>query len=97
MAFEIGAYGYLIKPFTENEICITLAGALRRRELEVARRSHLRGLERTVSRLTGVQAIVSSLATAALSPRAVARRRAPSDCREQFHCPTRRLAPTSSA
>lgn len=68
MAFEIGAYGYLIKPFTENEICITLAGALRRRELEAARRSHLRGLERTVTRLTSVQGVVSTLAAAALGP-----------------------------
>ena len=66
MAFEIGVYGYLIKPFTENEICITLAGALRRRELEAARRSHLRGLERTVTRLTGVQGVVSRLAAPTL-------------------------------
>jgi putative two-component system response regulator len=63
MAFEIGAYGYLVKPFAPNEICITLAGALQRRDLESARRSHLRGLERTVSRLARVQGVVSQLET----------------------------------
>jgi putative two-component system response regulator len=62
LAFEIGAYGYLIKPFTANEICITLSGALRRRELEAARRSHLRGLERTMTRLRGVRGVVSHIA-----------------------------------
>jgi putative two-component system response regulator len=61
LAFEIGAYGYLIKPFTTNELCITLAGALRRRELEEARRSHLSGLERTVTRLRSVPGVVSHL------------------------------------
>ena len=42
-AYNIGAYGYLIKPFTVNEICITLASALRRSELEAARRSDSAG------------------------------------------------------
>ncbi|MFZ0666007.1 MAG: response regulator [Acidimicrobiales bacterium] len=59
LAFDIGAFGYLIKPFTTNEICITLDGALRRRELEAARRSHLRGLEQTVTRLSSVHSFVS--------------------------------------
>ena len=36
MAFEIGAYGYLIKPFTKDELLMALAGALRRRELQSA-------------------------------------------------------------
>jgi putative two-component system response regulator len=61
LAFAIGAYGYLIKPFTTNELCITLDGALRRRELEAARRSHLRGLERTVTRLRSVHGVVSRI------------------------------------
>jgi len=60
-AYDIGAYGYLIKPFTVNEICITLASVLRRSELEAVRRSHLRGLERTVARLRRVQGVVSDL------------------------------------
>jgi putative two-component system response regulator len=61
LAFEIGAYGYLIKPFTTNEIRITLDGALRRRELEAERRSHLRGLEQTVTRLRSVHDVVSHI------------------------------------
>jgi len=67
-AYDIGAYGYLIKPFTVNEIFITLASALRRSELEAARRSHLSGLERTVARLRRVHSVVSDIeAGAALS------------------------------
>ncbi len=61
LAFEIGAYGYLIKPFTPNEIRIALGGALRRRELEAARRTHLRGVERTVTRLGRVQSVLSRI------------------------------------
>jgi len=51
LAFEMGAYGYLIKPFTADEILITLAGALRRRELETVRQSQIDGLEQTVTHL----------------------------------------------
>jgi len=64
-AYDIGAYGYLIKPFTANEIRITLASALRRSELEAARRSHLRGLERTVARLRRVHSAVADIEAAA--------------------------------
>jgi putative two-component system response regulator len=60
-AYDIGAYGYLIKPFTVNEIRITVASALRRSELEAARRSHLGGLERTVARLRRVHGVVSDI------------------------------------
>jgi putative two-component system response regulator len=60
-AYDIGAYGYLIKPFTVNEIRITLDSALRRSELEAARLSHLRGLERTLARLTRVHGVVSDI------------------------------------
>ena len=42
-AFEMGVYGYLVKPFTPNEIRITVESALRRRELE---QSHARLEER---------------------------------------------------
>jgi signal transduction histidine kinase len=37
-ALEMGASGYLVKPFTPNEVRITVESALRRRELEHARR-----------------------------------------------------------
>ncbi len=36
-AIDMGAYGYLVKPFTPNEVRITVDAALRRRELEQAR------------------------------------------------------------
>ncbi len=65
LAFEMGAYGYLIKPFTANEILITLAGALRRRELETVRQSQLDGLEQTVARLGTLHGVVDDIARAA--------------------------------
>ncbi len=37
-AFAMGAYGYLVKPFTPNEVRITVESALRRRELDQTRR-----------------------------------------------------------
>jgi putative two-component system response regulator len=58
-AFETGAYGYLIKPFTTNEILIALAGALRRRELEADRRIDVRGFERNVTRLRSLRGVLS--------------------------------------
>jgi putative two-component system response regulator len=67
-AYEIGAYGYLIKPFTVNEVRITLASALRRGELEAGRQSHLRGLERTVARLSRVNGAVSDIEAGATVP-----------------------------
>ena len=36
-ALEMGAYGYLVKPFTPNELRITVASALRRHSLERSR------------------------------------------------------------
>ena len=32
-ALEMGAYGYLIKPFETNELLINVANALRRRDI----------------------------------------------------------------
>lgn len=61
LAFEIGAYGYLIKPFTPNELLIALAGALRRRELETVRRREIRALERTVGRLKTLRSVVAGI------------------------------------
>jgi putative two-component system response regulator len=63
LAVETGAYGYLTKPFTANEIQITLAGALRRGELEGARRSQARDLEQTVTRLRAVHGLLVGLET----------------------------------
>jgi putative two-component system response regulator len=44
-ALELGAYGYLIKPFPSNELLINVANALRRRELEIQHGSYERQLE----------------------------------------------------
>jgi DNA-binding NarL/FixJ family response regulator len=48
-AFNLGAAGYLTKPFEANELLINLACAVRRRDLDSARRVHLRTLETTLA------------------------------------------------
>lgn len=52
LALDIGAYGYVIKPFTPNEIAIAVANALRRRELEIAFRTQAVRLEQAVAQRT---------------------------------------------
>jgi putative two-component system response regulator len=47
-ALEMGAYGYIIKPFEPNEVLIGVANALRRRDLEVENRNHRLRLEQMV-------------------------------------------------
>lgn len=47
-----GAYGYVPKPFSPNELLIKVANALRRRELEIESRNHLEKLEKLVSQRT---------------------------------------------
>jgi cyclic di-GMP phosphodiesterase len=47
-ALEIGAYGYILKPFESNEILINVANALRRRRLEIENKAHRERLELTV-------------------------------------------------
>lgn len=42
---EAGVYGYIVKPFSRNLVLITVANALRRRELEMRARSSLENLE----------------------------------------------------
>lgn len=44
-AIEVGAFGYIIKPFESNEVLINVANALRRRRLEVENRLHRENLE----------------------------------------------------
>lgn len=44
-AYELGAAGYLLKPFDPNEIRIYVANTLRLRELEIANTTHLARLE----------------------------------------------------
>ena len=52
-ALDVGAYGYVIKPFEANEIVINVANALRRRTLELDNRTHRDNLERLVRERTG--------------------------------------------
>jgi putative two-component system response regulator len=51
-ALETGAYGYVIKPFENNEILINVANALRRRSLEIENHRHREKLEHMVKERT---------------------------------------------
>ncbi|MDQ3772250.1 MAG: response regulator [Actinomycetota bacterium] len=51
-ALELGAYGYIIKPFEANEIIINVRNALRRRSLEIENRGHQQRLEQLVKERT---------------------------------------------
>ena len=52
-ALSAGAYGYVIKPFKDNEVLISIASALRRRKVEVDSRNHRQRLEQMVRDRTG--------------------------------------------
>jgi putative two-component system response regulator len=47
-ALEMGAFGYVIKPFESNEVLINVANALRRRKLEIENAMHRDNLEELV-------------------------------------------------
>ena len=47
-ALEIGAYGYVIKPFKTSELIINVSNALRRRKLEIQNRAYRKNLERNI-------------------------------------------------
>lgn len=47
-ALEMGAYGYVVKPFKRNEVTISVVNALERRRLLLAQRDHERHLEGTI-------------------------------------------------
>jgi putative two-component system response regulator len=51
-ALEIGAYGYIIKPFRRNELIINIQNSLRRRKLEITDRCYREDLERMVTERT---------------------------------------------
>ncbi|HHW10692.1 MAG TPA: response regulator [Firmicutes bacterium] len=51
-ALELGAFGYMIKPFQANELLINVVNALRRRELEKLRSEYQQKLEREVEERT---------------------------------------------
>ena len=50
-AFELGAHGYLVKPFWPGQLLITAMNALRQRELELAQEAHSRALEERLQTL----------------------------------------------
>jgi putative two-component system response regulator len=52
VALEDGASGYILKPFTANQVRISVDNALRRRSLEIENRSIREGLELTVESRT---------------------------------------------
>ncbi|MGZ4358819.1 MAG: HD domain-containing phosphohydrolase [Gaiellaceae bacterium] len=54
IAIKLGAYGYVTKPFSANELVINVANALHRRRLELENRSHRDMLERHVETRTAV-------------------------------------------
>ena len=49
MAMEIGAYGYIVKPFKMSEVIINVSSAFRRQHLEVERRIYSMSLEQMVA------------------------------------------------
>ncbi|MEO5574699.1 MAG: response regulator [Gaiellaceae bacterium] len=61
-AIELGAYGYVLKPFKPNELIINVGNALRRRTLEIENRTHRDLLEQTVlARTTALRDTISQL------------------------------------
>ncbi|MFP5297904.1 MAG: HD domain-containing phosphohydrolase, partial [Actinomycetota bacterium] len=51
-ALVLGAYGYIVKPFEQDEMLINIANALRRRVLEIQNRTTLDRLEQMVKERT---------------------------------------------
>ena len=47
--FEVGVFDYVAKPIRRNRILMSVANALRRRELEIANRAYSEGLEQMVA------------------------------------------------
>lgn len=52
VAIEAGAYGYVVKPFTRNELLINVTNALRRRRLEIESLEHREQLVETIRERT---------------------------------------------
>jgi len=51
-ALSLGAYGYIVKPFSPTELSIQVMNALRRRKLEIAQRHERKRLEQVVEART---------------------------------------------
>jgi len=52
-ALDAGAYGYVLKPYNDNQMLINVAGALRRRREELHKRAQVDRLEQMVRDRTG--------------------------------------------
>jgi len=52
LALKIGVYDFIIKPFAPNGVLISVANALRRRQLEIDNRIYREGLEKIVKERT---------------------------------------------
>ena len=64
VAIELGAYGYVLKPFKPNELIINVGNALRRRALEIENRNHREQLEQTVlERTSALRDTIAQLET----------------------------------
>ena len=69
LALQIGAFGYVVKPYRVNELLINVANALHRRALEARSRTYIRELEATVvERTRALQAFLTPLGDADLPP-----------------------------
>ncbi len=65
-SFERGASGYVVKPFTPNELLMQVSSALRRRHLERAAAEHVRELEhKVIESATGISTLRRRLETVA--------------------------------
>ncbi len=70
IAIELGAYGYILKPFKPNELIINVGNALRRRALEIENRGHRERLEQTVlERTSALRDTIAQLETSDLELR----------------------------
>ncbi|MBI5537766.1 MAG: response regulator [Deltaproteobacteria bacterium] len=71
VAIELGAYGYMLKPFHSDEILINIANALRRRALEIQSSTHRERLEHMVQeRTTALRSAIDRLQKAEIEVRA---------------------------
>ena len=52
-AFALGVYGYIVKPFTQNIVLISVENALRRHQLELRNKAYQEKLETTVQQQAG--------------------------------------------
>ena len=97
IAIELGAYGYVLKPFKPNELIINVGNALRRRTLEIENRIHRELLEQTVlARTTALRETIAQLETLRHSSSAACARRRSAGSRGLPSSGTRRRASTSS-